>query len=155
MSHSESIQVGRAPTSFPDAFPTARPPTAPRRALWALLFERPVTIDLVAFRRLGLAMLALGLVLPLLHVRTLFPCPLRTLTGVPCPLCGMTTSVVALMHLHPGRALDANPIGLLVVAVALALILLRPRKVQIPIGLFVLAAAASWLFELHRFGILG
>ena len=151
----ESIDGARAPTSIPDAFAAARSPAARARALRALLFERPLTIDLVALRRLGLAMVALAFVLPLQPLKTLVPCPLRTLTGVPCPLCGMTTSVIATLHLHFGAALAANPVGLLAVPIAIALVLLRPWVVRVPIWLLALVAGASWIFELHRFGVLG
>ncbi len=37
------------------------------------------------------------------------PCPLRTLTGVPCPLCGMTTAATGLASGDLGAALAANP----------------------------------------------
>jgi hypothetical protein len=45
------------------------------------------------------------------------PCLFRSLTGLPCPMCGATHAVVALSQLDPAAALAANPlaaIGLLV-----------------------------------------
>jgi len=39
---------------------------------------------------------------------SLWPCPLRTLTGIPCPLCGATRSVVLAVH-GDERFLDYNP----------------------------------------------
>jgi len=99
-------------------------------------------------------MLALGVVLPHLPGNPGLACPLRTTTGVPCPLCGMTTSVKALMGGHPGAAATANPLGYLAVGVA-ALLLLRPRmrRMRIPVPLLVASAALSWVWELHRFHI--
>ena len=36
-------------------------------------------------------------------------CPFRVLTGVPCPTCGTTHAVLALLHGEIGRAFAANP----------------------------------------------
>jgi Protein of unknown function (DUF2752) len=95
------------------------------------------------------------------------PCPLRTLTGVPCPLCGMTTAATGLAAGDLGAALAANPFVLvlagftLLMAVVMAARALgwiagaaqwpasRRRQSYWVAGLL---AAASWAFQLHRFG---
>ncbi len=81
-------------------------------------------------------------------------CPLRTLTGVPCPLCGMTTSVTAAIQLHPVEALAANPAGLLVLVLATGVLLGPARRLVVRSGLVYFALAAMWLWELHRFALL-
>jgi hypothetical protein len=118
----------------------------------AALLQRRWEIELAQVRRLGAAMLGLGLLLPRLPHDPGLPCPLRTITGIPCPLCGMTTSVKAGMRLDLRAALGANPFGLAVIAAAV-LILIRPawRRVAIPASLLISAAIASELFQLHRF----
>ena len=46
------------------------------------------------------------------HVQLgLRPCSILTWTGYPCPMCGMTTSFVAMMNLRPAQALIAQPFG--------------------------------------------
>jgi hypothetical protein len=57
----------------------------------------------------------------------LAPCAMMRLTGLPCFLCGMTTSFAWLGHGHPIRALAAQPAAVclavgLSLAVALALV---------------------------------
>jgi MFS superfamily sulfate permease-like transporter len=99
-------------------------------------------------------MLGAGVLLPILPGHPSFACPLRALTGVPCPLCGLSTSVEATVRLHFGDALQANPFGLVLVLVAIALLVVRPRRLPLPMPLLYLVLAASWLFELHRFSIL-
>jgi hypothetical protein len=99
-------------------------------------------------------MLAAAATLPLLPGHPGIACPLRTLTGIPCPLCGMTTSVEATVRLHLGAALAANPAGVAAVVVAILLLLLRPQRLRIPAALPPLTLAALWLFELYRFSIL-
>ena len=74
---------------------------------------------------------------------------------MPCPFCGLTTSVKATLHGDWHGAAVANPFGILAVAVAVAL-LLRPGWPRLRVPLIALAAggAASWLFELHRYHFL-
>lgn len=42
-------------------------------------------------------------------------CIFRIVTGYPCPTCGLTRSVVAIMHLDLIRAAHMNPYGFLIV----------------------------------------
>jgi hypothetical protein len=95
------------------------------------------------------------------------PCPLRALTGIPCPLCGMTTAATGLASGDLGAALAANPLVLVLAGFTLVMAVLMaaralgwaPPAAQWPPsrrrqGYWVvgLLAAASWAFQLHRFG---
>src|SRR2546429_8299780 len=99
-------------------------------------------------------MLAAGLTLPVLPGHPSFHCPLRALTGLPCPLCGLSTSVEETVRLHLGDALAANPLGVVLVLAALVLLVLRPVRLALPSAVVPAALVASWLFELHRFSFL-
>ena len=99
-------------------------------------------------------MLALGAVLSRLPGHEGLPCPLRTITGVPCPLCGMTTSVEDTFRLDLHGAAAANPVGIVAVLVAVLLLALRPATMRVSLVPILLALAAMWIFELHRFSIL-
>jgi Protein of unknown function (DUF2752) len=99
-------------------------------------------------------MLAGAALLPVLPGHPGVVCPMRRLTGVPCPLCGMTTSVEESVRGHLSRAFAANPWGIAAVAVALFLLVRRPGNVRVPAALPFVVLAASWLFELHRFSTL-
>jgi hypothetical protein len=96
------------------------------------------------------------------------PCPLRTLTGVPCPACGLTTAAVALVRGEIGAAFAANPLifglaALTVVAGPLVVLraagLLEPPRPWSPARrrwagrLLGPLAIASWFFQLHRLGV--
>jgi hypothetical protein len=101
-----------------------------------------------------MVMLAAASVLPALPGHPGAPCPLRLLTGVPCPFCGMTTSVEETVQGDLGAAFAANPGGIAAVAAAAFLLVRRPAKLRIPAALPFLVLPALWLFELHRFSIL-
>jgi Protein of unknown function (DUF2752) len=116
--------------------------------------ERRLELDPADLRGAALVMLGAGALLPLLPGHPGVACPLRRLTGIPCPLCGMTTSVEDTVRLHFHAGLAANPGGLLAVVAALALVLLRPRRLAVPALLPPLVLLAMWIFELHRFSVL-
>ncbi|MFA5787399.1 MAG: DUF2752 domain-containing protein [Actinomycetota bacterium] len=89
-------------------------------------------------------------------------CPLRAVTGIPCPLCGLTTSFVALSHGRFHQAFAANPLGPLLYAGSLMGLIVwiawgRRRSSQLIISgrwvttLALVATGASWIFQLHRF----
>ncbi|WP_377325957.1 DUF2752 domain-containing protein [Pimelobacter simplex] len=82
-------------------------------------------------------------------------CPFRRLTGLPCPGCGLTRSWVYLSHGWWRDGIAANPFGivlaLVVVALAVAVVRARVRRtpppsldrlVRRPLAIAVLAA---WL----------
>ena len=117
-------------------------------------WRRATTIDLRDLRLAGSAMLVLGLTLPLIPGYPGLPCPLRLATGIPCPFCGMSTSVQHAVRLELEDAWAANPAGIVAVVIALALIVFRPRSITIPPVMIYAALAAMWVFQLFRFSVL-
>jgi hypothetical protein len=102
----------------------------------------------------------LALIAAAIHVpRPATVCPLRALTGVPCPLCGSTTSAVELGTGDVAGALRANPLAVLVgglwVLGPLGLSRLwwglAGRRHLVIIGT---ALAAAWVWQLFRFDLL-
>jgi hypothetical protein len=94
-------------------------------------------------------------------------CPLRALTGVPCPMCGMTTAATGLAAGDLDAALAANPLVLVVAGLTLCMAVLmavRAAGLAAPAAqwpasrrrqaLWAVAVllASSWAFQLHRFG---
>ena len=112
------------------------------------------SIDLRDLRVAGTAMLFLAVTLPFVPGYPGMPCVLRTFTGIPCPFCGMSTSVKETVRLQLRAAWDANPAGIAAVLAAAVLIVFRPRRLRLPALLVPTVLAAMWAFQLVRFSIL-
>ena len=95
--------------------------------------------------------------------------PGRTLTGVPCPFCGLTTATVALTHGQWSAAAGTSPLAYLAAALVVGTtpVLIarvagvapaprawseRARK-RTRYTAYVIVAL-SWIFQLHRYGFL-
>jgi hypothetical protein len=77
-------------------------------------------------------------------------CPLRALTGIPCPLCGMTRACVAAVQGHLGTSLAFNPAGVLLVLAAVVAVV-RPQwltRVRAPAWVVLVAIGALWLWNI-------
>jgi hypothetical protein len=51
-------------------------------------------------------------------------------------------------------AVAANPAGVLLVAAAIAVLVLRPSVIRLPALILYAALAAMWVYELYRFSVL-
>lgn len=82
------------------------------------------------------------------------PCPLRSLTGIPCPFCGMTRGVTAAVRGDVFDAVVLNPGSVLLVLAAVTLLVWwRVRRLSVPVWLPVAAVALLWMFELFKLGV--
>lgn len=99
-------------------------------------------------------LLGAGIALPLLgHPGP--GCLLRAVTGVPCPLCGMSTSVTSTVRGDLPDAFAAAPAGVALVGLAIwVLVTGRPRRVEIPLPGVVALLVVMWVFQLFRFAVL-
>lgn len=116
--------------------------------------DRFVVLEGAELRVPAALVLAAGVALPLLD----HPgpgCFLRSATGIPCPLCGMSTSVSATVRGDVTEAMAAAPAGMLVVLVAIGVLFTgRPRRLEVPLPPVLLLLVVMWVFQLFRFSVL-
>jgi hypothetical protein len=112
-------------------------------------------IDVRRLRKPAAIFLAGGLLLAHLPAGWGLPCPMRALTGVPCPFCGATTSVRDTLGGHVRAGFLTAPLGLVLIVAAFAITLrLGPGNVRILRPLVIGGVLAEWCFELFRFHVL-
>lgn len=117
---------------------------------------RALSVDPRRLGGAGVATIGALVALPLVPGHEALSCPLRTTTGVPCPLCGMTRGVGDAVRGDLGGAVVHNPGSVvLVVAVVVALLaaLLTPRggrRLVVPRWSIPALLAALWAFQLAK-----
>lgn len=114
--------------------------------------ERTTTIELAPLRAAAGAMLAIAVVMPWLHLPNATVCPLKRMTGVPCPMCGMTRSVTATVRGNLDRAWMMNPAGIIIVVLAVVLIAgWRWRRLTIPAWTIPVVLGLMWSYQLFKY----
>jgi len=109
-------------------------------------------VDLRPVRVAALALVPAAFVVGHLPVDVVPSCPLRTLTGIPCPLCGSTRGVIAAVHGHIGHALALNPASVAVLVLAAMLVFgWRVERVRIPVWCIVAVFAVLWSYQLFKY----
>lgn len=125
-------------------------PVADLRRRWAGI----VSLNGPVVTRMAALMLAGGALLAFAPIHPGLLCPLRASTGVPCPACGMTTSIKECLRGDLAGAWAANPGGIAAVGVALAVVIIRPAAIRVRWSTVALVVAAMWIFQLFRFSVL-
>jgi hypothetical protein len=114
-----------------------------------------------AAARLGASVLAATVLaawpqaLPALARWTDAACLLRGLTGVPCPGCGITTSLLALARGDAAGAWAANPAGLVVAALLIGQALVAADALRLGSTAGDCAARLRWFCWLDRAAVGG
>jgi hypothetical protein len=121
-------------------------------ALLSRQLSGTTSLDVREARIAGAAMLGVAAVRPLIPFEFVPPCPLKTITGIPCPLCGMTRGVTSLVHGDVAHALLMNPGAFLAIGIALVLLLQwRRKKVVVPVWVLVTLLGVLWTWQLFKY----
>jgi hypothetical protein len=118
------------------------------------------SVHALGFAGVAFSLLAAALVLPLdAPPLSLFACPFRAATGLPCLTCGCTHAFHFFIRGRLGDAVAASPLGaalallcaahLLWTCARLAGLPFAPRA-RVPRWLLVSAVAANWMFLVLR-----
>jgi hypothetical protein len=112
----------------------------------------PVVLDLRPLRVAAAAMLAVAAVWPFLPTPDVTTCPLRLVTGIPCPFCGMTRGVVDAVHGDIIGSLVFNPGAIVLLTLGIGLLVAwRVRRVAIPVGVVAAWFAVLWAYQLFKY----
>ena len=110
--------------------------------------------DVVAFdastaRFSGAALAAGGVLWAATPIHPPLVCPLRALTGIPCPVCGMTRAVTAAMRGDLWASLRYQPAGIVLLVIGLFMVTRRSRDpVRVPVWIILSGLALMWAWNL-------
>ena len=111
-----------------------------------------LALDLRWVRYVGLAMLGAAALRPEIPMEVVPPCPLRSVTGIPCPLCGMTRGVTAAVHGDVANALLMSPASIVAVATTILLVVQwRARRAVLPVWALVAVVSLMWSWQLFKY----
>jgi hypothetical protein len=79
--------------------------------VWRRLTPREIDHELLWLAVAGAGLTCLALTTTRIVDIQLPLCPFKTLTGLPCPTCGVTRAVMAMARLDLGTALAMNPLA--------------------------------------------
>jgi hypothetical protein len=100
-------------------------------------------------RRVTAALVVAGGVWAVAPVHPGLTCPFRAMTGLPCPLCGMTRAVTAGLRGDVVASLRFQPAGLVLIALGVWLLVRRSRvAVRLPPWVLPATFGAMWLWNL-------
>ncbi|HUV11607.1 MAG TPA: DUF2752 domain-containing protein [Acidimicrobiia bacterium] len=115
-------------------------------------FGGSTSVDLRGARFGAAAMVGIAALRPAIPFEFVPPCPLRTITGIPCPMCGMTRGVTSLVNGDFAHALLMNPASYLVIALAVLLFVQwRTRRIVIPVWAIVTVLAVMWTWQMFKY----
>ncbi|CAB4614017.1 unannotated protein [freshwater metagenome] len=123
--------------------------------MYQALIRRSLTIPLEPMRWLVVGCLGIALLGLVMPFPVFPPCPMLTVTGVPCPMCGMTRSVRSFSVGDIDASIRYQPFGIIAAIVGIGVLALwatpttrRIVSVRIPVVIAVSCVAGSWIWNI-------
>ena len=123
--------------------------------MYQALIRRSLTIPLEPMRWLVVGCLGIALLGLVMPFPVFPPCPMLTVTGVPCPMCGMTRSVRSFSVGDIDASIRYQPFGMIAAVVGIGVLALwatpatrRIASVRVPVVIAVSCVAVSWIWNI-------
>ena len=104
-----------------------------------------------------MAAVAIGIYMILVNVIFRAFCPMVIVTGLPCPGCGMTRSVIYLLTGHVSESIHIHPMGIVVVCLFLYfawnryIIGRNPKGMMVIIAIALVALIAFYIWRMYLY----
>ncbi len=80
------------------------------------------------------------------------PCPIKHLTGISCPGCGMTRAVLSALRLEISAAFEFHPLWILILPIVILLVFFNKKKTRLAFSVTLwssaLLFAGMWIYRL-------